>query len=480
MVSASPIGVGAEIFLFDCCTTIQRIVKLPCIHPGEYFNMPLCNSSNSFSGTLVQAVAPGSPAGGFLQPGDRLVAINGKPVRDELDLTFLSADEELLIEFIRDEKIFQEAVRKSFDAPLGIEIEPLCTRRCRNKCVFCFIDQNPRGLRKPLYVKDDDLRLSFIHGHYITLTSFTDDDFQRVIEQRLSPLYISVQATEPDLRARMLGLDPATAPDVMDSLRRLAHESIQFHTQIVFCPGWNDGEHLDRTLDDLESLGGSVLSVAVVPVGLSEHRDGLAQLEPVTPAIARRVIAQVAPRQARHLERLGERIVLLADEFYLLADEPLPDYSEWEIESQFENGVGMMADFFVDYEQAMQSFPAGFPVPRRVVILTSQMGRHAVESVAQELSGIEGLSVEVRVVQNTLYGSSVTVSGLLPGRDFDRALDDCGVADMVLIPANALREEDDLFLDDMTLDQLRQRHPDTRLEAVCARASAIVEIVRSI
>ncbi len=425
------------------------------------------------AGRRIVAVDPDSPLGKRVRVGDRLLSIQGQAVRDELDLAFLSAETQVRVEYLRqgesEPKRFR--VRKDWDESLGVEIEPLRPRRCRNHCIFCFIDQNPPGLRKALYLKDEDFRLSFSHGHYITGTSLKPDDLDRIVAQRLSPLYVSVQATDPDLRGRMLGLRPTDpARPILPMLRHLAEERLAFHTQVVLCPEWNDGAQLERTLNDLEALGEAVLSVAVVPVGLTDHRDGLEPLRLFTPEEARAVIAQLEPRQARHLEERDERWVLLADEMYLLADRPIPPYNEEERECQIENGVGMVANFLDGWQEEAAHLPSRLERPLRVAVLTAALGRKVLEPVVERLNAIENLTVEMVAVTNTLFGSGVTVSGLLGGRDFDRALGDLRDCDLAMLPANALRPEDDRFLDDLTLDDLRARHPEIRIEAedLCA------------
>ncbi len=434
---------------------------------------PSPESCPKVTGRKIVAVDPDSPLAKRVRVGDRLLSIQGQEVRDELDLAFLSAETQLQVVYLRagesEPKRFR--VRKDWDESLGVEIEPLRARRCRNHCIFCFIDQNPSGLRRALYLKDEDFRLSFSHGHYITGTSLKRGDLERIVAQRLSPLYISIHATDPDLRGRMLGLrpnDPSRA--ILPMLRHLAGERLAFHTQVVLCPEWNDGAQLDRTLDDLETLGDAVLSVAVVPVGLTDHRAGLEPLRTFTPEEARAVIAQIEPRQARHLEERDERWVLLADEMYLLADRPIPPYSEEERECQIENGVGMVADFLDGWEEAIPHLPQRLERPLRVAVLTAVLGRKVLEPVAERLNAIENLTVQLLTVTNMLFGAGVTVSGLLGGQDFDRALGDLNDCDLVLLPANALRPEDDRFLDDLTLEELRTRHPEIRIEVsdLCA------------
>lgn len=421
--------------------------------------------------------------------GSRLLRINGLPVRDELDLVFYSSGARLRIEFLEPNgELRQITLVKAHDKNLGIEIEPLRPRRCRNRCIFCFIDQNPSGLRPTLYVKDEDLRLSFTHGHYITTTSLRPADLKRIVAQRLSPLYISVHATNPDLRRRMIGLAPGEGPDLLDTLRFLAKHRIQFHTQIVLCPGWNDGAELERSLDDLEEFRPALLSVAVVPVGLTAHREGLEDLKPMTPAWAKAVIDQVTPRQQRFLEEEGERVVLLADEFYLMANARIPDYSDEEIEAQIENGVGMVNLFWRDAKKIekmvarrkLSDASKSGAKPLRAALLTGLLGVRVLEPLVDQLNAVKNLRVEIIALENSLYGPGVTVSGLLPGCDFDRGIQNAGPIDIALIPDNALRAEGDRFLDDVTLEELRPRHPKIEIRVVSGGAAEIASTLISL
>ncbi|MBN1868773.1 DUF512 domain-containing protein [Candidatus Sumerlaeota bacterium] len=426
-------------------------------------------------GVRVTGVEPGSPAARIgIEPGSRLARIGGSPVRDEIDLVFLGSEGRLRVEWVDCEGVLREkTLRKGIDASLGVEIEPLKARRCRNRCIFCFVDQNPPGLRPALRFKDEDFRLSFTHGHYITLTGLRRTDLERIPAQRLSPLYVSVHSTNHALRCRMLGIAPETAPPLLDTMKRLARRRIEFHAQIVLCPGWNDGAELDRTLDDLESLGEGVLSVAVVPVGLTAHRSGLPRLRALTPAGARALIRQAVPRQDRLARDRGHRTVLLADEIFLLAGEPLPDYTDEEIDSQIENGVGMIARFWKGWARTARRAPESVSPPRRVAVLTGLLGARVLEPLAESLNTVAGVDVEVIPLDNSLFGTSATVSGLLSGADFERGVLQVQGSDLVLIPANALRSSDERFLDDLTLSELRARHPATPIEALDGGASAI-------
>lgn len=402
-------------------------------------------------GSLILEVVPGSLAAksGILA-GERLISINGSPVTDELDLAFLQSDEELSVEIadsIGKTRIVN--IQKRFDDDAGIRIEDMQIRRCNSKCIFCFIDQNPPNLRQTLYFKDGDFRMSFLQGNYITANELTARDIKRIIGQRLSPLYISVHTTNSDLRAAMLGV--RRAPNILDRMRVLTEARIQLHAQIVLCPGWNDGKELERTVRDLVTLGPQLLSVAVVPVGLTDYRENLPDLHPVTPDIARKVLEDGERLQKEFEDIAGEPVLFFSDEFYILAKHPWPDYSHVDVLHQLENGVGMLFDFYRDFAHCKIKSPAK---RRRVAILTGLLGARALEPALARLNKVSNLRCDEIPITNTLFGQRVTVSGLLPGRDFLQAVQQCPEYDLYLIPENALRRETSFFLDDMSVEDL--------------------------
>lgn len=406
-------------------------------------------------GALVLEVAPGGlGARAGIRPGDRILEINGAPVRDAIDLLFQGAESSLRLRLQPADapKPRTLRLRRSFGEELGLVIEDFKIKTCNNQCVFCFIHQNPAGLRKGIYFKDGDFRMSFLHGNYITTTNMKDEDFNRIIEQRLSPMYVSVHATDHELRLRMLGVRRSIP--VMDSLRRLAVGGIDFHTQIVLCPGWNDGDQLEKTVRDLATLGPHLLSIAVVPLGLTEHREGLPDMTPSSPEFCRDTVRRITPWQQRLTEERGEPLLFLSDEFYLMGGVDLPDYSDTDILPQLENGVGMVWEFMEPWADAEASLPPELHEPRSVLILTGALGARVLSPVAQRLARIGKLSVEVAACENTLFGRSITVSGLLPGRDFLREIQNRPGFDRYLIPGNAVRAEGETFLDDMTLASL--------------------------
>ncbi|MCH8334150.1 DUF512 domain-containing protein [Candidatus Sumerlaeota bacterium] len=444
---------------------------------------------------LIREISPGSAAEqAGLRAGDRLVAINGRPIRDAIDLMFHASEETLELEFValggaggasdraNSDRAIPDLSSRAGRArlsptpgqELGIVLEDFKIRTCNNQCVFCFIHQNPRGLRRGIYFKDGDFRMSFLHGNYITMTNLGDADYERIIEQRLSPQYVSVHTTNHELRKRMLGVTRAS--DVLKDLRRLERGRIQFHTQIVLCPGWNDGRELERTLADLAKLRPSLLSIAIVPLGLTGHRANLPKMEPVTRGFCRKVIAQVEPLREELRDRDGQPILFLADEFYLTAGRAAPSYRDCDVVHQLENGVGMVWDFMMPWRKICRGLPSALGRSRSVAIVTGRLGARVLRNVAGRLSRVAGLRVEIVECPNTLFGESITVSGLLSGKDFQRAIGEHPGHDLYLIPGNAVRADGEVFLDDMRLEDL-QRIAEGRLIAVDGNCSDMVEAI---
>jgi putative radical SAM enzyme (TIGR03279 family) len=387
-----------------------------------------------------------------LEIGTRIVRINGQRVRDGIDLTYLLADSELELETLSPEGIrkFLEIHREEGEG-LGIVPAPDAIRECANKCVFCFIDGNPKDVRPTLWLRDDDFRLSFTYGSYVTLTNLGPKGLQRLIDQRISPIYVSVHATEPEVRVRLLKNDRAGL--IMDQLRFLLENGLEVHTQVVLCPGWNDGTHLERTMRDLMTLGEGIRSLSVVPVGLTKyniHRP----VRPLEPEEAGRAIDQVDSVRVRARVERNQGWVYCADEMYLHAGHPLPSaeyYDSWDLT---ENGVGSVSGF-------LAAFQAGLPdVPhlegRRIRILTGRSMAPFMEDLAPSLRQATGASVQVSPVANEFFGPSVTVAGLLAGQDLLLAVPpDVGSEDVILVPAEALNA-DDLFIDSMSLSDFRK------------------------
>lgn len=407
-------------------------------------------------GAVIERVEEGSIAAeAGLAPGDEIIAINGSPVNDLIDYRYLCADEHVDIEVRKaDGEEWLIEIDKDCDEELGIGFTSETfdgLRRCQNHCVFCFLDQMPVGMRRSLYVRDDDYRLSFLHGNFVTLTNLRPEDIERIIALRLSPLYVSVHATDPDVRRRLLR--NRRAGEIVPLLKRLCEAGIEVNCQVVLCPGYNDGEVLDRTIADLADLWPRALSLAVVPVGLTRFRAGLPEIKAVGPAEAEAVIAQVEGWQTRLAERGVTDFLYLADELYLIAGRPLPRYEEYGNFPQLENGVGLVRLFEEEFKVAEARFPAAIR-PRRVRIVTGVSAGSLIKGLAARLERVQGMRAEVLVVENEFFGPTVTVAGLLTGRDILAALRGRAPVDEVLIPAAALRYEGDRFLDDLTPAEL--------------------------
>ena len=406
--------------------------------------------------TVVEPNSRAEKAG--IRAGDELVSINGEEIRDVLDYRFYLADKKIDLALLRDGNPYTVTIKKGTYDDVGLDFStPLMDEKqaCRNKCVFCFIDQLPKGMRKSLYFKDDDSRLSFLHGNYITMTNMTDRDIDRIIKMRFSPINVSVHTTNPALRVEMMKNKRAGA--VLSYLPRLAEAGIELHCQIVLCRGLNDGAELDRTMRDLAALSPAVDSVSVVPAGLTDHRDGLYPLSPFTPDECAAVIRQVDAFAAECLSKHGSRIFFCADEFYLSAKLPIPDEDYYEGYPQLENGVGMIRSTLEDFRFALADAPEPDPSapPRTVTIATGV----AAEGLMRELARMTHekyphLTVNVRAIKNDFFGHSVTVSGLLTGQDLRAQLSDLELGEALLIPSSSLRAGEDVFLDDMTVTDL--------------------------
>lgn len=388
-----------------------------------------------------------------LEIGTRIVRINGENVRDGIDLTFLLADTELELETVSPsgENVSYEFGREPGE-PIGIIPAPDQIRECANKCVFCFIDGNPQGVRPTLWLRDDDFRLSFTYGSYVTLTNIGPKGLQRLIDQGISPLYVSVHATEPEVRERLLINERAGL--IMDQLHDLINGGLEVHTQVVLCPGWNDEEHLDRTISDLWGLGASVLSLSVVPVGLTRYNvDRPVRLLRSSEAIT--AINQVDAARLNGAKERGFGWCYAADEMYLIAGQTIPGASYYDDGALYENGVGAIRRFVDGFERGLTELPQFHD--RRIRLVTGGSMAPFLFERAPLLASATASQVEVVEVENSYFGNTVTIAGLLGGRDILDALhgsDEPG--DIVVLPAEALNA-DDIFIDDVPLDELRSK-----------------------
>ncbi|MDK2973188.1 MAG: hypothetical protein PWP23_2943 [Candidatus Sumerlaeota bacterium] len=429
-------------------------------------------------GVVIERVEPGSLAAeAGIVAGETLVRINGNDVRDTIDYYFHGADETLELE-LRDPAGAARTIvveKQSPEEQLGLELLQFTTQQCGCNCVFCFVHQLPDNMRKSLYIKDEDYRLSFMQGSYITGITLKDADLERIAKQRLSPLYISMHAVDEDLRRWLLGVRKARP--VVEMLEFFSRHRLQVHTQIVLCPGHNDGEQLDRTLATLLDYYPSVQSVAIVPLGMTKWREGLPDLEPVTPQYARQFIRRTTPTLKSVAEEYGEPVVMIADEWYLIAGRRAPSYSQWPEVPQLENGVGMVYHFYRDLPEARRLLRRLKPGrPWRVGAVTSTLSVPVLDRVRDLLASEAGIEVVALPTVNTLFGETIHVTGLLCGQDIAKTITAHPGFDQYLLPGNCLRRYDTKFLDDMPLEHLR-RKTGVRIDPVLGGALDFVETV---
>jgi putative radical SAM enzyme (TIGR03279 family) len=422
-------------------------------------------SETAIRPALISRVIPDSIAAeiGFT-PGDRLVKINGKQPRDLIDYQFLCADEVLDLEVLDAcGKTHQVEIEKDYDEDLGLEFETALFDgliQCNNKCPFCFIDQQPPGKRESLYFKDDDYRLSFLYGSYLTLTNLTTKEWDRIAEMRLSPLYVSVHATEPEIRSQLLKNN--RAGQILDRLRWFQSHRLEIHAQVVLCPGINDGEHLDRTLRDLASFHcgdiPTVASVAVVPVGLTRFRPNLTELSPVTPAIAEMIIDRVEALQQEFQQQFGSTFAWLADEWYLIAGRELPPSEYYEDYPQLGNGVGSIRRFLDEFAEEIEDWEiTQIEPPQKCTWVVGNAVEHAFQPLVNRLNQIPGLTVNLVALASQYWGQQMTVTGLLTGQDLLNELPGKDLGDRILLPSVMLKHDELKFLDDVTLDELAEK-----------------------
>jgi putative radical SAM enzyme (TIGR03279 family) len=389
-----------------------------------------------------------------IQPGTELLTVNGRPLADFLDWEFLSADEELAIEARQPdgEEVLYELERLDGE-PLGIQLEPPTVRRCANRCEFCFIEGLPAGLRKNLYIRDDDYRLSFAYGNFATLSNVKERDISRILEYRLSPLYVSVHATNHE--ARKVLLNNTRVPDIKAQLSRLAEGGIQFHCQMVVVPGLNDEEVLEESLSDLWNMGDAVLSAAVVPVGLTQFSH-LYTAKSMDRGTAAAILERVERWGDRALKERGETWVYGSDELYMLAERNLPDAEHYGEFAQIENGVGSVTSLRMRVAAGLGELPRRDG--QKIGVVTGKAMGPLMKPLLESLTQASGATFELIVVENSLFGPTITTAGLLVGKDILRALETRHDLDIALIPAETINE-DSIFLDDYTLENVRNSLP---------------------
>lgn len=393
-----------------------------------------------------------------LKAGDTIVSVNGQPVEDLIDLNFALADEKVHLVVQNGDSVRDCYFQKRFGEDVGITMENAVfdhIRQCWNNCIFCFIAQMPQGMRPSLYVKDDDYRMSFLTGSFITLSNLSEEDIRRITRFHLSPLHISVHTTNGELRRRMMRQE--RTDDIMDHLRILVQHDIDMYCQIVLVPGYNDGEEFSRTVRDLESLRPNVLGIAVVPLGMTKFRSGCMHLDPVTPELARDIIRRAQPFVQRSRKEGRGSFVYLADEFYLKGGVPLPDNDYYDNYEQIEDGIGMLRLFEQQWHSWDGPLRTAYDQPKRLALLTGTLAAPFISQLVQEVQ-VANLEVTVVPVENTYFGRQINVAGLLTAQDMLHAWQQlAGDWDGLIIPGTALRKGENIFLDDMTLTKFEAR-----------------------
>lgn len=391
-----------------------------------------------------------------LQKGDRIVSINNTPLVDLIQFQYDWVGEEALLEIEKKsgKKVVYE-IEKDYDEPLGVIFNQAVfdgIKPCRNKCLFCFVDQMPQGMRPSLYIKDDDYRISFLQGSYITLTNLKHKDLERIVTEKLSPLYVSVHTTDPELRKRML--KNPDAGRITALLKELSEYGIEFHTQIVLCPGLNDGEALDMTFNDLYAIEG-VRSIALVPVGITKYREGLPELRRYSEEEAKTIIDWAENKQQQCLKTRDSAFIWSTDELYLIAKSKLPDYKTYEDFPQLENGVGMVRLFWEEFDSII--LPRKVNKPIKYICLTGESGQYVLEPVVKKLNLIEGIYLDLKVIKNRFFGATVTVAGLLTGKCLLNGLQDIPKGSRVIFPEVMIRGQEGRFLDDLTINEVASK-----------------------
>jgi putative radical SAM enzyme (TIGR03279 family) len=425
----------------------------------------------------ITGVLPGSPADeGGVKSGDRLLSVNGIRPRDTIEYSFLTCGEEVRLRVRSGRRDRTLLARKDCDANLGLAFENDCfngVKRCHNHCLFCFVDQLPPGLRPSLQEKDDDYRLSFLHGNFLTLTNLAEREFRRIESLHLSPLYISVHATDPEIRGLLLGRR-GPAP-VLGQMERLAGSGITMHVQVVLCPGLNDGDVLSRTVADLAALWPQVASVGIVPVGLTRFRSDCPQLRTFTRAECTGLIRKVAALQEGLRRQLGVSFVYLADEFFLRAGLPFPKSCSYDHFPQLENGIGNGRLFRDQFRRLATALPGRLRRPRRLAVITGRAGAAVLEPAIRRLKRIRNLELSLVPVASTFFGPRISVTGLLTGSDLLWGLRGLR-GEEALLPDVLLKQGTSLLLDGLSVEQVVAR-TGCRLRVVEATAGALVAAV---
>lgn len=407
---------------------------------------------------IIEKIVEGSIAEELeLEPGDILLSINDMPVQDIIDYKYLISDDNIVVAIQKSNgDIWEYEIEKDYDEDLGlIFTNPLIDRAksCRNKCIFCFIDQLPLGMRETLYFKDDDSRLSFLQGNFITLTNMSDDEIQRIIKYRISPINVSVHTTNPELRIRML--NNKNAGKIYDILKKFKDANLEVNCQIVLVPGINDGDELDRTLNDLVELYPTIKSVAAVPIGLTKYREKLPKLEPYDKESSNILLNYINKKHIEFINKLGTRFVFASDEFYAITNKELPNYEEYEGFPQLENGVGLMKSFEHEIIKELNKIKTPISSKKKYIIATGTLANNFIIGIKNLiLEKFNGLDIKVIPIVNHFFGETITVSGLITGQDLINQLVGYNDVNGIIIPRTMMKRDEEIFLDNLTLQEV--------------------------
>lgn len=414
-----------------------------------------------------------------LKASDKIITINEQKINDYIDYLYQISEPIINLQVQRADNTIQEfQLQRKLDEELGIEFKEIIfdgLKQCKNNCVFCFVKQQPPKMRDSLMQKDDDYRFSFLQGSFITLTNLDQSELQRIIEKRLSPLNISVHTTNPELRVKMM--KNKRAAEINQLLKLLKENGIEFHTQIVLCPDYNDGQELDRTLKDLLELYPALLSIGVVPVGITKHREGLAELRTLTEAEMKKALSQIKKWQKKSTAKFGENIIYAADEFYLNTANKLPRFEEYADFPQLENGIGLTALFLNSFNDL--SYPVQLPEKNKMAVITGELGKKAIQAVIEKLNQIKNLEIDILEVKNEFFGRSVTVTGLLTAEDIEKRIKKIPVDQYqkIIIPDIVLNDENK-FLDGSHLKQFKKKLKNYQIDFV-GNLRDLVEVIEN-
>ncbi len=385
-----------------------------------------------------------------LKSGDKIKSINGQEINDQIDFSFNTSDEFLDIEVEKEDgSIIYSSIQRIYNKTLGISVIPPEITQCDNACVFCFIHQQPKSMRKSLYVMDDDYRYSFSDGNFITLTNLKPNEWKRIYALKLSPLYISVHATEPKVREKLV--KHKKAGEILKKLKALIKRNISFHAQVVLCYGYNDKEHLDKTIEDLAKLRPYMGGIAIVPSGLTQFRKNLPYLRQWDKEMAIETIEQVSKWQKHFQEKYGETVVYLGDEFYYLADKKIPSSNHYDGFKYTEDGVGTTRYFYHIFNKYKKKLPTKIDAKREVTLVCGVIAEKYLRDAVDVMNKVENLTVNLIAIENNFYGKGITVTGLITATDIMYYLKDKNIGDELIIPAVMLKKEEQIFLDDYSV-----------------------------